>query len=458
MNNSERTKKIKWIILTVLFIMFFFSMMFYDITISFENGMNLLNAIIGGNFPGEYAFESAFYIPVHILFAIWGIPCWILIRLGITDMMSCGCLIWAKGLVALSYFGCLLLTGKLLKKQNSDKIDFWIFMVASSALLFLPTFGMSTYDTFELFFVLLAIKSAADDVDGISVKTCLMLSVAVSIKFFMFFLALAIILVKEKRVIGIIKDFLLIMIIPAMFFVFAQIFIRTSSGANSGELTVGFVHRYFSIVLNGGLYDISLFFVLTFGSLLVCYLQTAPKSEQEFLKQISWIAVLQFMAMFLFVKKNEPQWIVFLVPFIVLAVSSNNERFENNLILENLLEVSITIVQIFYFGWQYMSERLFDYLLLKDAPTTYVLRKNVTNGYIILANLGLESFMPVFCAAILCIAAAILVINNPWQKNNNGIIPYKINNQAKLMKVSNIFRLLVICVYFAGVVLIRFVI
>ena len=448
---KDSSKLLKWILLIFIGLLFFFSLMFYDVTISYNSGYNLFNAIIHGNFPGKYAFESAFYIPVHIVFAIWGIPCWIFVNLGLAEVTSTGCLLWAKLLIVLSYAGCIYITNKLLKKQDCENNDFWIFTLASSVMLFLSPFAMATYDTFQLFLILLTIYYASNE-DNLSFKTLIIMSAAVSFKFLMFFTAMTIILLKEKRILKILKSTIIMMIIPGALYIFSQLFRRTAIGSNPEELTVGFAHRFFSVILNGGLFNISIYFIFIFAILLYAYLSNKNTSSENFIKSISWLTTAQFLALFLFVYKNEPQWIVFLPPFIILTIFNNHKRFESNIILENILEICITIVQIFYFGWQYMSEELFDFLLFKNIPTTFLLRKDIANGYIILANLGLESYMPVFCALILCIGTALLITNLPKQKQEATTII----NEKPIIITSNILRLIILALYFIVIVLIRF--
>ena len=447
--------KTYWILLGILILVFFVSLSYIDLYTTYDRGLLLLDSILSGNFPHGYFFEGAFYIFIHVILAIWCIPVWILIKLGIVSELSIICFLWAKLLIVALTVICALIVVRIMESAKIEGIEFALFLIISSPLFFLPCFATAQYDTIELSMALLAVLFIVKE-NNLSNKSIIILSIAVSVKFLFVFPAILALLLYEKRVLKLIVKTIELLSVSILMFVISKLLLVFAPETGSVELGSEFAKRLFKTSIDGGYFNISVFFLVFFALCIFCYLCTSPNNSHDAAIKISWFVSAVYLAFFSFVATNE-NWPMLIVCFLIILLIDNKKTIRLNLLLEMIFFISLLFQHICCEkGGCYINERNFDYLLLKNVEHKAVLGDNCTAAYGILRTIGLDTFLPAITAIMLAAGVALLIINNPWKKITTELLcsgEIGISSNA-----ARVIRLTILFGYFALQLLVSFVI
>lgn len=408
----------------------FLTMYYADITVTARFSLTFLDSLIDGKFISFYenalatgiAPEGAVYdIGIYIVFAIWGLPIWILQKVFGLNPLSIGSLLWFKLLLGI----IMLWSSFVLKKIAgmiglNEKTQEYIGMVylLSFNLLF-PVMVAVQYDIVPLLFIMYGIYYYINKKNK---KFIFLFAIAMTMKPFALLPFIALVLLKEKKIRNIVWQCLC-----GISFMGLCKFLYSFSAAyreSCGSFLTKMLPLLFKVSIPIGNTEMSLFI---FGLLLVYIaafswklkdLEMVNKRFAVFVVSCVWIAFCLFTDL-------TPYWSVYLSPFLVLAVFMANDKVNLTLIMDLILNLSLTFVFIFKFTWVYGGGKTFQYLLLKPVYNKYIGTNEGVTVAGILRHLSLENMLPAFGAALL--VAAIIILYYAYKgiygkENNKDIV------------------------------------
>lgn len=411
-------EKLKWVALGLVLLFFFAASLYPDLVITYTHSLNFWDCVFSGNLSEFYTytlerqfegFPADYYIIIYIIFGIWNLPIWIFTKLFGMDPYCVGALLWARLLIIVSLIGILWTIYEIFKILGEDQDEHVYYMICSSVLCVFPSFIMGQYDAISLFFLMLGILQCMKE-DRISWKTLLMFAVAIPIKTLAIFPVILIILHKEKRILHIIKDVALsvvglaLCILPFM----NNAGYQEAMTYNGGWLTK--ISR--ASIACGWDQGISIFWLCFFGMCVAAY-AIHEKSKEEYLEQITWILTAFYVLFFGFTPAH-PQWSVLMVPFLMILIRKKNRNYVLNILLEMIAGFSLILLQAYYFGWVYFTDTT-SWLILKNTQAFSDI-KGIDSLREIFDKMLPPETASILHAAYLAVAAAIVIINNPWNK------------------------------------------
>lgn len=390
----------------------FFTMYYWDITVTSRFSLTFIDSLFDGKLLSFYdnalasgvAPEGAVYdIGIYIIFAIWGLPVWILHKILGIDPMSIGCLLWFKILLLVFVVGTIYELRKIMdelgyQKQSKDWAS--IIYLSSSTLVF-PVLVAAQYDIVPLFFIMLGILYYLKEKNK-AFFVCF--AVAMTTKPFAALPVVALILLKEKRIMRVLLGILCSatpMLVMKILYSFNEGY-RESCG---GFLTM-MLPSLLRVSINFGSGAISLFMLGLIGIYIFCY-AWRKTNDTVFNGQIVILVVAGIWTVFCLFANMNPYWVIYLAPFLVMVVFMNKHNMKLSLLLDIIFNVSLTIIFILKFTWVYGGTETFSYLILKPIYNNLIgMQEGVTVAGI-LRKLLLEDLTPFFGAAM---AASVLVI------------------------------------------------
>lgn len=446
----------QWICFIAIAVLWFGTMLHGDLVATYDHGIAFLDCLFSGKpldfylCSGDnaiYGSTAIYFITLYIIFAIWNIPCWIAIHIFGIEMNSVACLLWARGLLVVCIVGSAIVLNKILKEIECKDSGFWIYIYCTSLFVMMPALAIGQYDIIGVFITLLGVLNYAKE-EKISLKTLVIFSFAISLKFFALFIFIPAVLLKEKRIIYIIRN--IVAGFGVTVITMAPYILNHSYMTISSEFNEGMFGRMLSVTLPSGLYSgISLFFVVFFAMCIIAYCLKV-ENEKEFINHLSWLAVMFYLGFFLFVDLAHPFWIIIMSPYVVLLIAKNEQILKLNLILEFAYELSIAFVHCSIFYWVYLNQDLVRFLVLKNVPINSNKLGIESFGE---APFGLSQFLPMAVAVFLVTGVAMLIINRKKIEKVGGI-----NEKEKCMikNVAYILRILILVGYFCLDMLITF--
>lgn len=340
-NRYKMESKLDWIVFFLISLFCFFTFQQGDILHTGGSSFAYLN----GHILDFYDYNAQFmevnnYLPsTYILFAIWNLP----IRLlGIVTepakTVGMGVLFWYKLLPTLFYFASGLVFHKILQQFNATEIQAKIgtFIFLSTPIGFFSQFIFGQYDSFTLFFVLLGLYYWIKDK---SFKFILFFGLAITFKYTALLIFIPLLLLREKRYVRIIIDCLLALLPFAL-----EVLIYIPSEAfRNGVFGFGAVNYITGIQFTATYFQIAPFIVLWLLLCGVAFFQNCNKRIEEY----KWAIYLSSLVCFLTfgLCQWHPQWLLFMVPFLVLGMLLH-ERFDAFLLIDLLLMGVFVLVTI----------------------------------------------------------------------------------------------------------------
>lgn len=436
-----------WSCLLGTLCIFYFCLMYPDINVTHHHSLTLLDCVFTGDIGRFYShtvenqfggWAAVYYITVYIVFAIWNLPIWLLCKVGVITAQGRIALLWVKLLVFVSVLGCAFFLRQLLPAMKTKGKSAAVFLMLSSLVVVLPAFAMAQYDSLTLLMTLWGIYFYINE-ENISWKTLLVFSLAISLKLFALFPFVMLVLLKEKRILHILKDLIAGIAVSA-------IAVLSYAGDPGYKIAVSsfndnMLNRLIERVIPGGSGGISLFFLGAMAVYIIAY-YVVPKNKSDYEKYIAWLGTLFFFSFILFVNVH-PQWTIMITPFLLLMILQNERNLKINLILETAMEISLVIIWLICYDWVFLQYNSFSYLGLKYLPIISD-AFGIQNMTVVLHHFGIPSLLPAFYAIFAACGFALLIINNPWTKATEG------NHYAEnsFIKGVCLFRLLILIGYF----------
>ena len=353
LTDTEKPKAIDWILTIALIIFCYFSFNHGDIFITSTHGKDLVECFLQGKFFEfyDYTESTAVYsITVYIVFAIWslpvmlgykvlGIPLW-----GTLDYFAIPypVLMWYKLLPTLCYLAIAYLLYKIVLEIKMDRNTAkWVsFLFISSPIAMFSQFIFGQYDSLGLLFTVWALYMF---IKKKYYAFSILCSVAVTFKMFALFFFIPLLLLVEKRPLHIIKHLIIAM---SGYVLTSCLFANSQGYGDAMDFSGNIVSRLFFSGIQTQMGTISLF---TVAMILVCILAYNKNISDihEYYAYSIYIPFFVYAAMFAFILWH-PQWVIFLMPFMALAVVLNSKT-NASLLLHSIMAVGYVGATVMFF-------------------------------------------------------------------------------------------------------------
>lgn len=259
----------------------------------------------------DYSNAAHYNIAVYILYAVWEVPIYLLEKLTGAAFSDVVLALWCKAIGVGFYLGCGLLMGRLAKEYGCSEeavawapLAFWLNPIA-----FLTVAIMGQYDSLCLFFVLWALLAYKKRHLW---KFSLIMGAGLVCKFFPLFLLLPLLLMAEKRVLRIMAY-----LATALWLYLPTTLLFRGHTGDAAFFNGLMTDRLFAQNFPGGAMDAS---YIGIGMALICVAAWlyAPPTEDRRNETTIYMGLAVFGILFLFVLWH-PQWLLLLVPFLVLT-------------------------------------------------------------------------------------------------------------------------------------------
>lgn len=372
MKKAKKFELALWIGTALLACVLLVSHTYNDLLVTTRHGINFWNILKDGNLLEFYSINRvasgnvyydtvqgcAYNILVYLVFAIWNLPLYLLERFSGVDVMNAiPCLVYSKLLIAAGMGITVLLLKKILEdmKVSAERQGLMLYLYASSALLLTVVFITGQYDIFSLIFQLLGFHAFLKGKDK---AFALWFGVAFCFKYFAAVIFLPLLLLKDKKVIGWVKN-LALLLIPVLitklpFLAYGFLSGSAASAGSRGDAMAGsfMINMLTSSNVNVG---VNLFILAYAGILVWCYLQ----DEQTDRRGVCgvWSCMLAYGAFFGLMNAY-PYWSVLMAPFVTLAIAVTPGQLYLNLILETVGYAGLVGVNMVRYPWVYFGNTL----------------------------------------------------------------------------------------------------
>lgn len=336
----------------VSIILFTFFVFFYpDIQATMENSVLLWKAIYHGQLLRfyEYGLEHVtssewapnYSILLYFVFAVYNIPIVIAeFFFQIDNIESVFTLLWGKGILILFSIGSAIMLEKIVRIMRPEKENRYYglaaFLFLSSLNVVGPVFIITQYDIIAVFLILCGVYGY------IQKRECLFLlffMLAVPMKSFAVLYFIPLLILREKKILQIIFKAALIFGVPLIeCLIFAQ---DTAYSFTVGRLNEWGFNRLLEGRIKIGEYNVSLFLIAFCGICLFCYFKSC-KAEEDENREAVFSTILISMAIAVFIPLNT-YWIVLVVPFLVLAATTQRYFLKLSILLEMVAGLSYTV-------------------------------------------------------------------------------------------------------------------
>lgn len=370
---------------------------------------------------------------------VWCLPVNIIYRIHRFTVHTTAAVIWYKLSMPLVYILCLKEMKKIgeLLEIPLERIKWMLILCSSTVLVALPVFHIAQTDILYGYFVLLSLRYFMEDKWK---KFILFGAMAVSCKGIALVVYIPLILLREKRILRIVRDSLLtisIFVGERIWYRLVEVLFRLTCGNKLAKLGITsnvaedageavesgydlvsagliphFYHKAlffeFGAVRKG--YTASVLIVLLVLLCVFCYVQKKEASYEFKLKGL-FVSAVSWLLFFTFASPS-PYWIAVLYPFLFLMIFANYDRIRVNLLLETGFTLTMFLVYLVDTFWVYGGANNLDYLILKGILPEGHLSNN-EGPYVAryLNNLGVGSVMNVITAICLACSIGLFVVN-----------------------------------------------
>ena len=452
MKLQERLKKYReishlkgWDIILIFIILsvIILTMHYADITVTSQFSLIFLDSLFDGEFASFYnnsltsgiAPEGAVYdIGLYFVFAIWGIPVWILKNIANINVLGVGSLLWFKLLVVLFGIGTTILVGKIAKcLYFKEEVCIYSSLVYILSLLFsFPVFVIAQYDVIPLFFVLNGVHKWLDK--GVN-KGLISFAFAFTMKPFAILVFAIMLLLEEKNILSIVLRGG-ITLVPWLICKVIYIFNPVNNASNNNFFLEMFP-KLLKVKFDVGSGECSVFFLLIFIIYLIAYIYVPQNSKLTKGEQFVLLSFTLWSSFCVFAEVY-PYWIIYLAPFLSIIIFFNLSYVNLMLMLEMIVNVGIIFLMIIQYPWVYGGQKTFSYLVLK--PMYEIIgAKNISTVGGGLNVLNLMKFQPIVSAAVLASVVMLLFLAYKGLSagikvdNNTLISPWHIRIRAVML-------------------------
>lgn len=349
-NNLSIPAKWEWILMIGLFLFLFYSHNYWDLIITTRHGINVWDALFSGNIRNYYVdnlapeitnfwtFPAVYSFPVYLLFAIWNFPLWLMERvLHVDPFASRLALSYAKSILLPFLFGSAWYINKIAKELDIRYAKWTVFHFLSGTLIFSTLGIQGQYDIISVFFTLMGIYYY---MKGSMPKFILWFSVAIIFKLFALFIFIPFLLLKEKRILHILKDLVLV---NGLFLI--TLLLSPAMTPEAKSVNIGNSGSIFRNTLPIFSHPVPIFVI----AIMLLYIYCYYKKPEENLHWWAIYASFTAMAILFALSYNHPYWNVIMAPYLSLLVFKIHRDFKFTLILETVLGASLTLALMLSF-------------------------------------------------------------------------------------------------------------
>ncbi len=305
------------------FLFAFFFMSHPDLWETANHSYVFLESVFSGNFMNFYEFCAAhnntyYYINVanynicmYILFGLWELPVFLFNNLFGLALSEKFIIYWAKALCAIFFVGCGYMVRQIGLELGFDrnKACYAAMFFLFNPVAFFSPMVMGQYDVICLFFTLCAIVYyLRDDMKNFS----LVMGISFVYKFFSLMIFIPLLLLKEKKIINLIKYGLL----SLWLYLPSTLLFRGRTG-NASAFTKAMIERIFSITADTGMRAVPVF-ILIYAIIVFFRFLYSPSEKALTGYPAIYLPMLIFGLLFNYIYWH-PQWLVLLMPFIILT-------------------------------------------------------------------------------------------------------------------------------------------
>ena len=344
-NDTDKPWLLEWIILG--FIVSFCFIMFNhpDILATSYHGMDLLDITLKGRFFDFYDYTEStavYHILIYIIFAVWSIPVYAVY--GIAGIPLWGKLnyseisypvqLWYKLLPCAFCIGAAYFLYKIgIEVGISRKKAKWmLFFYFSSPILIFSQLCFGQYDSISMFFTMYAIYAYMQKK---YYKFSVLMAISIPLKLFSLFLFLPLLLLVEKRIIHIIKHCAIGM---SIYLLNSLLFFNSQGLKDAKKFSSDMFGRFFLVGFQT-IFGLVSFFLLGLAALCIfCYLKKVDSEDKfSYCQWTIYVCLAAYSMLFMCILWH-PQWVILLVPFLILAAFMN-DNFKMSVMI--LIAVSI---------------------------------------------------------------------------------------------------------------------
>lgn len=355
-SRSEKPKIVDWLLFIVIcLISFLLFCQGGDLNITAQHSVILLDATIHGQFFHFYTYvydlvskggsSSPAYYSVFLYgtFSIWNLPLWLFSKITGIAINSFVLMMWSKTLILVCtlYSGYLVYKIGLTLKMAINKSKWMMFVYLTSPILMFGTVIFGQYDIFGVVATLLGILMFLKKKPY---QFAMFMALAISYKNFAALIFIPLILLTEKSVFHIIKyyaiGFSLFLLQNIVFFLSDPGYVKVQV---EGESTYGFFHSVFTYGLPSG-YGVSSYIGITFMILCAFAYRKNIKNAFELGQYTIYIPLVIYGVFFAFLGWH-PQWVVILVPYMVIA-AFNCKDFKLSMFIDIAMSIGYMLMSM----------------------------------------------------------------------------------------------------------------
>ncbi len=286
----------------------------------FDFYSNVADRVYDFGFSFSYVNNAHYNILIYILLALWELPLYLVGTLFRIPAGNMELLIyfWVKVLCVAVFWLCAARTARIARQMGVDEQHaqtIRLFVLFCPVSLF-AVFQFGSYDMFCLLFILLALEAL---LDGKIYRFALLIGVAAVFKFFALILFIPILLLCEKRIVRLIKLGLcgVSLMLPSTLLFWGR-------AAHSAMFNAEMIKRFSFLNLPTEYGEISVFFLL-YALLCVFCFAYRMRTEKPDPVLCLYVGFASLALLFLTITWH-PQWMVLLVPFVVLLGAQVENR------------------------------------------------------------------------------------------------------------------------------------
>lgn len=368
--NINIVEVIESIILILLILVFFSLFCYSDLYTTTYHGMNVWSCIFSNNLRNFYIINAdpqfvcerlgystaaVYDFSFYILFAIYDLPLWIYEHFtGNYALDTAIGLLYAKSISIPFLLIIYIYIKKIMRSINNNMEITWtesILLFLSSAFLITPVYLMGCYDSVSVALSTIAVYHFINNRKNLFI---LFIGLSILFKPFALFIAIPLLLIKEKRVIVLVHDLFKIMIGLLCIKVSEKLYFEFNDYISSytGSMTENFLTKN-NIAFNIG--EMSVFFFLFIGYIIYCYFCVdINKINDEIRGKVILYYCYVGCAIFLVGAYAHPQWYILLFPYsIMLVLYRGKDEYEIGLLLDTMIGFGVLAIHIVSFSWIY---------------------------------------------------------------------------------------------------------
>ena len=247
---------------------------------------------------------------------------------------------------------------------------------------------------------------------------------------------LAVILVREKRVLYIIRDSVL-SLLPTLLCKLIYFF-----GPDKGQSTESLVKKLYLWMIQAniqiGRTEASLCVVVLLVLYAIIYIKDHDPGSLEEFRFMIW-GVFAIMAVFSVIVGINPYWITYMAPFFPLALLMSTKNLDFKLFLSLIADCSLIFYMCSVFDWVFGGQTTYAYLLLKRV---YENKEDIRSVSTFMGRLGLDIFNTTIAGVLLASMIVICIISY-MGIGDRSITEYK----AKGIKSFFLMRILILILW-----------